>query len=145
MRTLIAIFLVAINPYWASASAEKIYKCNNTYQGLPCDGEELSVSDERTDAQRRQAQRNTRQQDKVGRRLERERLRAEDVAAQAQRTSAAPIRAATASKAGEAQPKRKAKRQGLKPAEARSAEEKPFTALAPVQAKAREEEKQKKK
>ncbi|HEV8691364.1 MAG TPA: hypothetical protein VGQ91_13775 [Ideonella sp.] len=54
-KTLLAAAL-ALSAAWGAAAEDKIYRCGQTYQQVPCEqGQAIDASDTRTEAQRRDA------------------------------------------------------------------------------------------
>ncbi|HNW00670.1 MAG TPA: hypothetical protein PKH04_01245 [Burkholderiaceae bacterium] len=81
-----AIFLIATCAILTEAEAQKVYKCGNVYSQIPCtDGVGLDAKDNRTSAQKAQADATTARTAAVASQMEKERLAQEkrDLAAQA--------------------------------------------------------------
>lgn len=86
----IAILAMAACTLWASPAAvagAAAWRCGNTYSDQPCpDGKPLALQDQRDAAQKREADRTTREAQAAGDRLERERRRQEKAQAASQAT-----------------------------------------------------------
>lgn len=73
-----ALFLIAACALSAGASAQKVYKCGNSYSQIPCQGgETLEPSDARTPAQKADALRNQKLEFREANTLEAARLKNE--------------------------------------------------------------------
>ncbi|MDO8249764.1 MAG: hypothetical protein Q7T78_08640 [Rhodoferax sp.] len=83
-RTLNAIFLIAFFALSTGAGAQNTYKCGSTYSQLPCaGGVVVDTADQRTSAQKTQADLTTDQNARTADAMEKARLRQEkmDIAA----------------------------------------------------------------
>ncbi len=70
-----ALVFIAACAISTGAMAQKIYKCGASYSQIPCpDGVALEASDARTNAQKSDADKSTKNQAKQGQALEKERL-----------------------------------------------------------------------
>ncbi len=78
LPTLLTIFLIAACAISTGARGQIAYKCGNTYSQIPCPGAEtVNNADQRTSAQKQQADDNTRRDQLAADKLEKQRLREE--------------------------------------------------------------------
>ncbi|WP_077001596.1 hypothetical protein [Variovorax sp. KK3] len=85
--TRIAILPIAVCVLWASTAANgtTAWRCGSNYSDRPCeDGKPLAVGDTRDPAQKREADRATREAQSAADRMERERLKLEKAQAKRQ-------------------------------------------------------------
>jgi hypothetical protein len=120
IRTRFALVLIAFCAISMPASAQKVYKCGNSYSQVPCpDGETLEPADTRTSAQKTDAQRIQKMQSREADNLEKLRLKdeANTRTADTARRKAAEKQAKTtqAEEVARAKVKAKAKQEGDQP------------------------------
>lgn len=110
-RTLNAIFSIAVCALSTGATAQNIYKCGDTYSQLPCPGGvTIDAADQRTSAQKTQADLATRRDARTADAMEKARLQQEKIDSAANTAPAPPTRTDQASTADTTQAKKKKKK-----------------------------------
>lgn len=107
-RTPVAIVLIAIAAFSTGATAQNIYKCGDSYSEAPCPGgAAVAATDQRTSAQKTQADLATSRDARAADALEKARLQQEKTDVAANTPTVKPETAGTVGNAGTTQAKKK--------------------------------------